>query len=633
MNYKLLPSLLACFLFVDGAPAQAPLKARADVVKPAKTKIDRTKHDAERVSVKFRDDLPVRLRERKLADMGANAQTLRVAAPLLQRLEANGAIWERLHMVSEEKLGEMRQRAQRKTGKAMPDLNTTYILSLPKHMNAEQIIDELNALDVIELAEPMALPAPPPAVGVYQPQQDYLEAAPAGVDAEYAWTQFAGQGGNVRIADIEYTWNLNHTDLSATLLGPTPVAPVIGGVMQTNDHGTAVLGIMGGLNNGVGVTGIAYNSTFFVASSNTTAGYNIAGAITTAIASLRDGDILLLEAQTDGPGAGTTDWVPIEWESQAVYNAIVTAVGDGIIVVEAAGNGSQNLDDPMFNARHAPFLAANDSGAIIVGAGGVAAGGGERARVDFSSFGSTVDLQGWGEFVVTTGYGDLVPEGAPPESDPNQFYTSFFNGTSSASPVVAGACALMQSHHKISNSGAALSPSQMRAILRGSGSPQVDGFKNLGGTFSQTGMTVTRQSGAGMFSSFDINSFIRFSSGQQARITAFVSATQVTVETSQNVAATSITLQRPATQNIGPRPNLRAAMQFISGPRVWVDFSWPGLFEFGNFHFPYNSMPEGVSEVPVNGRLLFKASSSAWTGTINKGMTLHSLGGATTIGL
>lgn len=625
MKRHLTIQFVVSFAFAGVIFAQAPLKPRPAIVKPAKATVEPAKHDAERISVKFRDDLPVRLRGGKLVTEGANVNALGAATGLLDRLADAGAKWERHHSVSEEKLSEMREKAQRNTGKAVADFNTAYILRVPKGMKAEQLIDELNALEVVELAEPMALPAPPPTAGNYQPQQGYLTPAPMGIDAQYAWTQLGGQGGNVWITDIEFAWNLNHTDFNATLVGPAPSAAA--STLANMNHGTAVLGEMGSINNGVGTTGIAYNSSLFVVTHSPNGGYNMANAITTAATAMREGDILVLEVQIDGPAAGNTDYVPIEWESAAVYNAVVAAVGTGIIVVEAAGNGSQNLDDPMFNTGHSPFRADHDSGAIIVGAGAVTAGGlADRSRLDFSSFGSTVDMQGWGEQVVTTGYGALYSaDGA------NSFYTSTFNGTSSATPIVAGACAVLQSHHKVTNVGAVLTPYEMREILRATGSPQVDGTEFRGGTYSQSGTTVTRASGVANFAGSDINSIIRFSTGQQCLITAMISGTQVTVNNSQTVAATSMTFVRPATQNIGPRPNLAAAMQYVSGFRTWVHFTYFGV-ENGSFTQPFNTVPEGVSAVPSSGNLIFKAGGSNWTGTVSKGMTMRAFGGQVTIG-
>ena len=556
MKSHLTIQLLGGLAFAGLAFAQTPLTPRPTIVKPAHTTVDAEKHDAERIYVKFRDDLPVRLRQGKLVALGANSDALDAATPLLNRLMAAGARWERRHTVPEEKLNELREKAQRNTGKAMADLNTAYILRLPKGLNAAAIIDELNALDSIETAQPMPLPAPDPVVGNYQSLQGYLNAAPGGVDADYAWTQLAGAGGNVWIGDIESNWNFNHTDLnSPTLIGPASTLTA-----QANiDHGTAVLGMLAGRNNAVGVTGIAYNTTLFVAARTTASGYDPAAAITRVTAALREGDVIVLEMQTDGPAAGGNDLVPIEWES-ASYDAIRIAVGDGIIVVEAAGNGSQNLDDPIFNTGHAPFRSDHDSGAIIVGAGAVPGGSDtDRSRLSFSTYGSTVDLQGWGENVVTTGYGDLYSADGM-----NSFYTAVFNGTSSATPTVAGACAGLQAHHKITNFGAVLTPREVRDILRATGSPQIAGTN-------------------------------------------------------------------PVTQNIGPRPNLRAALSLVSGPSSWVDFAYGGT-EAGTYAQPFNTLPEGVNNVPVGGNVIFKGGFTAWTGTITKQLSLKAFGSPVTIG-
>jgi hypothetical protein len=546
---------LACggLLLAGPAFAQTALVPRHAIVKPARTSVDVRKHDPRRLYVKFRDDLPVRASAGAITAQGRNA--LGSAAGLLGRLETSGARWEPLHSIAEARLAELRQNAQGRTGRAMPDLNTEFILSVPGGADAGQILDELNALDSVELAEPMLLPAPPPVVGNYEPLQDYLDPATTGIDAPYAWTLPGGTGTDVWIADIEYAWNLSHADLNASLIGPAGTAN-----SQANiDHGTAVLGELGGRNDGVGVTGIVYNSTFYVAAATTSGGYNVAAAITVATSTLRAGDIIVLEQQIDGPGPATDEWVPIEWSIPA-YNAIVTAVGNGIIVVEAAGNGAQNLDDPMFNTGHAPFLPANDSGAIIVGAGAPPGDWhGVRSRLDYSTYGSTVDLQGWGWQIVTTGYGDLHSSDGP-----NRTYTATFGGTSGATPIVAGACAALQGHHKSTGGGAVLSPDEIRDILRATGSPQLDG------TY-------------------------------------------------------------PATQNIGPLPNLRAAMPLVTEPRRWVQFSYFGS-EFGTFYMPFNTLSEGVAFVPNFGTLNVKAGASNWTGSLTKPMTIRAFGGTVTLG-
>ncbi|MGE0308251.1 MAG: S8 family serine peptidase, partial [Acidimicrobiia bacterium] len=151
----------------------------------------------------------------------------------------------------------------------------------------------------------------------------------------------------------------------------------------------------------------------------------------------------------------------------------------GIIVVEAAGNGFQNLDDAVYGVRPTgfptswtnPFNPNNpSSGAVVVGAGAPPSGnwGTDRSRLDFSNYGARVDAQGWGREVVTTGYGNL--QGG---TDPDLWYTDTFSGTSSASPIVVGAIACVQGVLR-ARGRIPLSPARAIELLRSTGSPQQD---------------------------------------------------------------------------------------------------------------------------------------------------------------
>src|SRR5207253_1886344 len=124
-------------------------------------------------------------------------------------------------------------------------------------------------------------------------------------------------------------------------------------------------------------------------------------AIDTARGVLNAGDVLLVEQQFPGAnggcGADQVGCVAPEW-FEPVHAAIRAATAKGIIVVETAGNGFENLDAANFGQ---PFPQGRaDSGAIIVGGGAAPACPGSsgkpvRSRVPYSSFGARVDLQGW----------------------------------------------------------------------------------------------------------------------------------------------------------------------------------------------------------------------------------------------
>src|SRR5262249_36250040 len=177
--------------------------------------------------------------------------------------------------------------------------------------------------------------------------QDYATAAPRGIDADIATDICGGRGSAVRVTDVEYSWNLDHEDLqnpAPTLFAnKTPSDP-----FTDNNHGTAVLGELAASDNGIGVTGLVHDATIQVVNAdNVEDGYDLADSIDLAAAHSNKGDVILIEQQTSGPNPcinGTSGCVAVEWV-KAYYDAIVAATAAGINVVEAAGNGNENLDD------------------------------------------------------------------------------------------------------------------------------------------------------------------------------------------------------------------------------------------------------------------------------------------------
>ncbi len=319
----------------------------------------------------------------------------------------------------------------------------------------------------------------PPATPNFTARQGYLDPAPGGIDARYAWTVPGGRGTDVRIIDLEWGWRFTHEDLLQNQGG------IVAGTGSTDtNHGTAVLGEYSGDNNTIGVTGICPDA----AASAVAFSMPSAQAIRTAADRLRPGDIMLLEIHRAGPRfnfQGRMDqrgYIAIEWWPDD-FDAIRYAVNKGVIVVEAAGNGAENLDDPIYSVRPAGFPAGwtnpfnrnnRDSGAVLVGAGAPPPGthgrnhGTDRSRLDFSNFGSAIDAQGWGREVTTCGYGDLQGGG-----NQDLWYTDTFSGTSSASPIVVGAVGCMQGALKAAGR-VPLTPARAREVLRATGSPQQD---------------------------------------------------------------------------------------------------------------------------------------------------------------
>ena len=98
----------------------------------------------------------------------------------------------------------------------------------------------------------------------------------------------------------------------------------------------------------------------------------------------------------------------------------------------------------------------------------------------WTNYGSRVDVHGWGDSVATLGYGDSGEWSRVNRDDSRQFYTGGFSGTSSASPIVAGAVAAIQGIRK-TRSLPVLDPFQMRRTLRDTGTPQSEpASRNIG---------------------------------------------------------------------------------------------------------------------------------------------------------
>ncbi|HEY3806294.1 MAG TPA: S8 family serine peptidase [Kofleriaceae bacterium] len=334
------------------------------------------------------------------------------------------------------------------------DVPSSRVESELARLAADRNVDDAFIAPVLAL--PSMAPAKSDSCPVTTPSYDslqgYLGAAPEGIDAGAAWSRGV-RGAGVRFADIEGGWNPGHEDLPGSRILLVHGEVISGAGWR--EHGTAVLGEVVGLDNGRGMTGIAPDVDRVITSS--IGGSEAADAIDAAAEQLRAGDVLLVELQGYGPRGR---FVPVEWWDD-IFDAIAAATSRGVVVIEAAGNGAEDLDARIYKGKLS--RGGRDSGAIMVGAGGPPRPGfTDRARLDFSNYGSRVDVQGWGRRVATLDYGDLQRCAGS-----ERHYTDMFSGTSSASPIVAGAAILLESYAK-----RAMSPVEVRTALGADGSPQ-----------------------------------------------------------------------------------------------------------------------------------------------------------------
>jgi len=315
-------------------------------------------------------------------------------------------------------------------------------------------------------------------------QQLYLN-GPGGFNVAAVANEPGAKGTGVTVVDIEGDWVFDHEDLikhnGKIVVGkPDPGS----GYYQ---HGTAVLGVISSHDNEFGTTGIAPD-TMVLGAAFDDEYPNIAHIALAASEFVNPGDIMLIELHAPGwrynfsSPFGQKGYIAMEWwpDNAEAFRLITEK---GTIIVEAAGNGSEDFDDPLYDnpARGFPPTWRNpfrrgpaDTGTLIIGAGSPPPGthgrtyGPDRSRLDFSNWGSAVDTQGWGREVTTLSYGDLY-RGNSKQTE----YTNTFSGTSSASPCVVGVVSAIQGITK-ARGKALLTPLRVRDLLRRTGKPQVD---------------------------------------------------------------------------------------------------------------------------------------------------------------
>lgn len=279
----------------------------------------------------------------------------------------------------------------------------------------------------------------------YQYQWNLGTESTGGINAENAWTISTGAGVTVAVLDTGVAYeNYDRYKIAPDLRQTSFIHgyDFINNDSHANDdngHGTHVAGtIAQSTDNGVGVAGVAYDATIMPVKVLNSSGSGSYQAIANGIYFAVDNGAQVINMSLGGPSS-----------SQTLLNALIYAQDNGVTVVAATGN-----DD------HGPvsYPAAYDSYVIGVGATRY-----DKDLAYYSNVGPEVDLVAPGGDVTVDqngdGYGDGILQQTLANGNVRRFGYYFYQGTSMATPHVAGAAALL-----ISN-GNATTPADIEQAL------------------------------------------------------------------------------------------------------------------------------------------------------------------------
>lgn len=340
-----------------------------------------------------------------------------------------------------------------------PTLKSWAELRFKSYEAAENLLPKLPIKTYWE-EQPVPPPADiPPTTAVMQAMQGYLYDNP-GHNFEAAWNLgLFGQGQHLH--NVEYGFHKSHEEFV-----DNPLVQLAEGT-QVNasayfdyiNHGTATHGVLVADPEEYGVTGAIHQAQLTLHTEWPTTGYNRVAAVAQAIDASNPGDVLLFEMQAYlGVATPINIYAPAEYNS-AVWDLTAAATANGRVIIAAAGNGAQDLDSEFY----AEYRSRGNSGAILVGAGSNSV---LHQAEWYTNYGSRVDVQAWGNQVLSTGFGDYVRY----NNDLNQAY-GWFSGTSSASALTAAAAVLLQ-QAALNWLNRPLTADEMREILVSTGYPQ-----------------------------------------------------------------------------------------------------------------------------------------------------------------
>ncbi len=281
-------------------------------------------------------------------------------------------------------------------------VNATVVMVTPANEKALTARPEVLRIEDDAIATILGKPNNP---GSKPPPTQPAETLPWGVDridAELAWDGSTGAG--VKVAIVDTGIDLTHPDLAANIKGGINTINPSKTPNDDNGHGSHVAGTIAGIDNEIGVIGVAPGANLYAVKVLGKSGSGWFSDIIEGIQWSIDNNMDVINMSLGSSS-----------DVQSFHDAIIAAYEAGIVIVAAAGNSGPGDNTVGYPAAYPEVIA-------------VSATASNDLIASFSSRGPQVDLAAPGVSIFSTVKGGGY---------------ATYNGTSMASPHVAGVTALI----------------------------------------------------------------------------------------------------------------------------------------------------------------------------------------------
>ena len=245
------------------------------------------------------------------------------------------------------------------------------------------------------------------------------------------------KGAGIGVAVLDTGVDLTHPDLATHIVTNTSCVTGVTTGTDDNGHGTHVAGIIGAIDNAVGVVGVAPSVNLIAVkvfnSQGTGSWSDVICGIDWVNAHAASLNIKVVNLSITGGGSSDNNCG--NTNSDALHQAICRSSAQGITYVAAAGNASSDVSNYIPAAYDDTVITVSsliDTDGKPGGLGNPDSTGPDDTFASYSNFGLAIDFGAPGDLIYSTKMGGGY---------------DYFTGTSEAAPHVAGAAALYLYSH------------------------------------------------------------------------------------------------------------------------------------------------------------------------------------------